>query len=392
MPKVSNVYQNKKSLKWYFVANLGYDNTGKRVRYWGSGFSTQKEAKKAYDEYMNNHSKSAVKLNSTMSYKEFFEKYFKPDYKRAVKLSTYENRISAMEKHFSFFFNKKLKDISAPLLKEWQNKLSEQYSSTYIRLIYGMFQMSLDLAVRLELLQTNIAKKVGNVKKVRKNVEFWTKEEFEKVISTFDTTDYYEQYAFTVIWFLFMTGVRFGEAQALTWSDIDLETGMVNISKSMYYKNSKEFTINPPKTRAGMRTIALDLTTIDYLIKWKVTQGKNIKTNYVMSYDTIPTNKSTIRNIIHQHSKLANVHIIKIHGLRHSHASLLISLGENALIIRDRLGHEDIKTTLGTYGHLYPNTNLEVATKLNNLIDITPQENKRKLISNQFIKRKIKSQ
>lgn len=148
---------------------------------------------------MNNHGKSAVKLNSTMSYKEFFEKYFKPDYKRAVKLSTYENRISSMEKHFSFFFNKKLKDISAPMLKEWQNKLSEQYSSSYIRLIYGMFQMSLDLAVRLELLQTYIAKKVGNVKKVRKNVEFWTKEEFKKVISTFDTSDYYEQYAFTVI-------------------------------------------------------------------------------------------------------------------------------------------------------------------------------------------------
>lgn len=368
--KVSNVYQNKKSLKWYFVANLGYDNTGKRVRYWGSGFSTQKEAKKAYDEYMNNHSKSAVKLNSTMSYKEFFEKYFKPDYKRAVKPSTYENRMSSMEKHFSFFFNKKLKDISAPLLKEWQNKLSEQYSSAYIRLIYGMFHMSLDLAVRLELLQTNIAKKVGNVKKVRKNVEFWTKEEFEKVISTFDTTDYYEQYGFTVIWFLFMTGMRFGEAQALTWEDIDLENGIVNISKSMYYKNSKEFSINPPKTRAGIRTIALDLNTINYLIVWKVAQNKNTIAKYVLSCNILPINKSNISRIIKRHSKIAGVHTIKIHGLRHSHASLLISLGENALVIRDRLGHEDIKTTLGTYGHLYPNTNHEVAKKLNNLINI----------------------
>lgn len=60
-----------------------------------SRFSTQKKAEKAYNEYMNNYSKSAVKLNITMSYKEFFEKYFKPDYKRAVKISTYENRISS---------------------------------------------------------------------------------------------------------------------------------------------------------------------------------------------------------------------------------------------------------------------------------------------------------
>ena len=49
------------------------------------------------------------------------------------------------------------------------------------------------------------------------------------------------------------------------------------------------------------------------------------------------------------------VHRIRIHGLRHSHASLLISIGENSLIIKDRLGQVDIETTLGTYGHLYPN-------------------------------------
>ncbi len=68
--------------------------------------------------------------------------------------------------------------------------------------------------------------------------------------------------------------------------------------------------------------------------------------------------------MIEQHSKLAKVHKIKTHALRHSHASLLISLGENALVIRDRFGHEDIQTTLGTYGHLYPNMNREVANKL----------------------------
>ena len=48
MPKMSNIYQDKKSLKWYFVANLGYDEYGKRVRHWGRGYSTQKEAKQAY--------------------------------------------------------------------------------------------------------------------------------------------------------------------------------------------------------------------------------------------------------------------------------------------------------------------------------------------------------
>ncbi|OFI46041.1 hypothetical protein BG262_06030 [Floricoccus penangensis] len=64
----------------------------------------------------------------------------------------------------------------------------------------------------------------------------------------------------------------------------------------------------------------------------------------------------------------------KIHALRHSHASLLISMGENPLIIKERLGHEDIETTLGTYGHLYPNSNFEVASKLNGIISFQPAE------------------
>ena len=69
-------------------------------------------------------------------------------------------------------------------------------------------------------------------------------------------------------------------------------------------------------------------------------------------------------------SNLAGVHRIKIHALRHSHASLLISMGENPLLIKERLGHEKIQTTLGTYGHLYPNTNLEVAKKLTGILQV----------------------
>lgn len=388
MPKVSHVYQDKKSGLWYFVASLGYDEKGKRVQHWGRGYATQKDAKQAYESYMNDFSSSSIKKNSTMSYKEFYETYFKPDYKRSVKERTYENRVSSMDNLFSFFFNRKLKDISAPMMKQWQNQLSEKYSSAYIRNIHGLFQMSLDLAVKLGLLQKNIAKQVGNVKKVKKKVDFWTKEEAEKVFATFNLSDYYEYYAFTLIFTLFMTGLRIGEAQALEWADVSFEEKTLRVSKSMYYKSAKEFYTTDPKTKAGNRVIALDNDTLGYIADWKDLQDKNCPSKYVLSYNGLPTNKSATYHIIGQHSKLAGVHRIKTHALRHSHASLLISLGENALVIRDRLGHEDIKTTLGTYGHLYPNTNREVAEKLSNIISIPTSKNQRKLTNNQYIKRK----
>lgn len=390
MPKISNVYQDKKNKKWYFVANLGYDEKGNRLRHWERGFSTQREAKESYDRYMNDFSKSAVKINSTMSYKEFYDTYFEPDYKRNVKPRTFDNRVSSMRIHFAYFYNTKLKDINAPMIKKWQNTLSEKYSNAYIRNIYGLFQMSLDLAVKLGLLNKNIAKQVGNVKKSKKKIDFWTQEEFEKVISTFDISDYYEHYTFMIIWLLFMTSLRLGEAQALEWGDIDFDNKTLTVNKSMYYKSANEFYVTEPKTRAGNRTIALDDNTIAYLKTWKAIQIKNIMfSKYVLSYNGLPTNKSTTKHIIERHSKLAGVHKIKTHALRHSHASLLISLGENAIVVRDRLGHEDIETTLGTYGHLYPNTNKEVAKKLNNLITVKKDDKiEREFTSNQFVQRK----
>lgn len=134
--------------------------------------------------------------------------------------------------------------------------------------------------------------------------------------------------------------------------------------------------------------ISLDDDTIQYLQAWQEVQSKNIPSKWVLSYNGLPTNKSAPRHIIEQHAKLANVHRIKTHALRHSHASLLISLGENAIIVRGRLGHEDIETTLGTYGHLYPNTNRAVADKLSNLVTVKKNDTiQRSFTSNQFIKR-----
>ena len=90
----------------------------------------------------------------------------------------------------------------------------------------------------------------------------------------------------------------------------------------------------------------------------------------VLSYNGTPTSKTTLPRALEKLSNLAGVHRIKIHALRHSHASLLISMGENPLLIKERLGHEKIQTTLGTYGHLYPNTNLEVAKKLTGILQV----------------------
>lgn len=214
---------------------------------------------------------------------------------------------------------------------------------------------------------------VGNVKSKKVKVDFGTLEEFQKVISLLYKGDYYEHYLFISFWLLFMTGMRIGEAAALQWDDIDFETGLLSITKTLYYKSMTEYKFVEPETQASKRTIVIDEDTIRELKEWKEIQQKILKDcNFVISYSGIPTSKHTLPRALEKLAGLAGIHRIKIHALRHSHASLLISMGENPLIIKDRLGHEKIQTTLGTYGHLYPNSNFEVAKKLAGKLTYTP--------------------
>lgn len=100
-------------------------------------------------------------------------------------------------------------------------------------------------------MKENPSKKIGNVKKVKAEIDFWTKEEFEAVISKIYLGDYFQHFQF-IIWFLFMTGMRVGEAPALQWDDVDFEKGTLNISKTLYSKNASNYRFTEPKTKANI--------------------------------------------------------------------------------------------------------------------------------------------
>ncbi|HAA9070649.1 TPA: tyrosine-type recombinase/integrase [Listeria monocytogenes] len=370
---------------YYFRANLGYDGYGKKIQKYASGFKIKKEAKEEYFKLLLMKPDVFLEQENKMSFKEYIEDLFLPWYRTKVKSRTYENRLNSILKHFPYFYKLAVDDIEPIHVQKWQLKLSKGLMPSYVRSIQGIFSLAMDRAVILGLATSNPSKVIGNVKKQKQVVEFWTKEEFEKIISLIYKDDYYQHFLFISLWFLFMTGMRVGEATAIQWEDIDFDTGILSIDKTLYYKNQNEYYFTEPKTNASIRKIVLDKTTLVLLKKWRNEQQKVTKTHYVMSYNGIPTQKHTLSYAIDRFSKKADIHRIRIHGLRHSHASLLISMGENPLIIKERLGHEDIQTTLGTYGHLYPNSNFQVADKLNGILDFEPaKENLDTSPRNQF--------
>ena len=359
---------------YYFRANLGYDAvTGKQIQKYRSGFSTKKEARAEYSKLILAAEEGLAMEKKQLSFKQFIEEIYLPWYKTQVKESTYKNRLNTIEKHFKFFYRKKVNEIEPIHVQTWQLKLAKDYSPNYVRIIQGMLSLAFDRAIILGLAKKNPARMVGNIKSKKVKVDFWTLEEFQKVISLLYKGDYYEHYLFICFWLLFTTGLRIGEAAALQWEDIDFESGIISVTKTLYYKSMNEYTFVDPKTSASIRTVVIDKDTIRELKDWMEVQKKVLKDcNFVLSYSGIPTSKQTLPRALEKLAGLAGVHRIKIHALRHSHVALLISMGVNPLIVKDRLGHEKIQTTLGTYGHLYPNSNFEVAKMLGGIINFTP--------------------
>ena len=359
---------------YYFRANLGYHPiTGKQIQKYRSGFATKKEAREEYSRLILSSVKELDEKKKTVSFQTFIEDTYLLWYKTQVKESTYLNRYSTIQKHFAYFYKMATDEIEPIHVQSWQLELAKQFSPNYIHVVQGLLSLAFDRAIVLGIAKKNPSRMIGNIKSKKTQVDFWTLEEFQKVISLLYKSDYYEHYLFISFWVLFMTGMRIGEAAALLWSDIDFDTGLLSITKTMYYKSMDDFKPVEPKTQASVRTIYVDADTIRELKAWQEVQKKVLKNcGYVLSYNGIPTSKHTLPRALEKLAELVGVHRIKIHALRHSHASLLISMGENPLLIKERLGHEKIQTTLGTYGHLYPNTNLEVANKLTGVLQYTP--------------------
>ncbi|WP_336046929.1 site-specific integrase [Solibacillus ferritrahens] len=389
MAKITGVYKDTKSGKWYYSVSLGFDAvTGKRIRKMRRGFNSQKDAYEAKTTELKEAQDMGQISNSGMDFNTFMEQLFIPEYKVKVQITTFEARMPVLKKIMRHFGKNKIENITNLDIQLWKNSLTENYSQNYARMVYGMFSQILEKAVSLGMIKNNRAKQVGTVPKEKVSVEFWTKDEFEKVLSTFNLDDYYEHYSFVIIWLYFMTGLRVNEATALRWSEeVDLVKGTITINHSLRLKNKNDWSLGPTKTKAALRTIAIDSDTVSILNAWQKRQQQLYDIKMVLSYDGSPTWKSTIARIIKRHAKLAGVKSIQAKGLRHSHASFLINeYNVNPLIIKDRLGHEDIKTTLSTYSHLYPNVNFEIANNMAGSINYTLSKNKTKFNGNQHFK------
>lgn len=142
------------------------------------------------------------------------------------------------------------------------------------------------------------------------------------------------------------TGIRFSEALALTPKDFDFTHQMLSISKTWDYKGGGGFM--PTKNKSSVRKIQIDWQTViqfSELVK-TLPADKPIFVTKEKVYN------STVNDILARHCKKANIPVISVHGLRHTHASLLLFAGVSIASVARRLGHSNMTTTQKTYLHI----------------------------------------
>ena len=293
---------------------------------------------------------------------ESFAALYEKDVKPKLKLNTWLTKESIIQKKIlPYFKNRKLSEIKATDIIDWQNEIrkltdskGKPYSTTYLKTVHNQLSAIFNHAVKYYGLQVNPAQRAGNMgSEERREMLFWTKEEYLKFADAMMDKPM-SFYAFEM---LYWCGIREGELLALTPDDFDFRNRTVTINKS-YQRLKGQDVITTPKTKKSNRTIQMPQFLCDEMQEY-------ISKLYGAEHDSriFPISKHYLTHEMVRGCKETGVKKIRIHDLRHSHVSLLIDMGFSALAIADRVGHESIEITY-RYAHLFPSKQAEMAEKL----------------------------
>lgn len=355
----------KSGVKYCFT--LRYDDIyGNRKQYTSKGYSTKKEAEIEEARYRIKIQEKKI-ATSNITFKQLEIEYVEEQRKniKIQSLKKLENQIKILEP----LDNIKVNDFNLQNYKQFQLYLDKKnYSVEYKNKIIGVLKRIIKYSNKYyntSDYMINFIENYKHVNEMKKEMKFFTYNEFQKFISVVDEFDYKTFYET-----LYYLGLRQGEATALTWNDINFEKKEVSINKTLTTKlKGQLYTVSSPKTSNSNRVLPIPLKLINSYkqLKKMAKKKKYFKEEWFVFGDELPFRETTIQVKKNKYCKLAGVKQIRIHDFRHSCASFLINNGASIVLVSKYLGHSKISVTLDTYTHLYKNELLEVSKIIDTL-------------------------
>ena len=381
------VVTRQKNKKWRVDISDGYDAvTGNQKRHRKTDFKSRKEAERYEADYrINKLHQIKHKDKVTVSY--LYSLVQEEDELRGNKRGTIDSQESYYRVYISRYFkNADMRAISVSDIKEYRNWLKSQPSvkggtltNSHVNQQMIFVHKMFDVAIANRIRQDNPCNGLRRLPQQHKEMAYYTPEQFKQFDSLFEEAEYSFQLLYRVLMY---TGVRIGEALALTWDQINLDEKYIDVKYSAYYRNGKVH-IGTVKTSQSNRRIYIHSGFAEELREWKVKQFEFLQEftqnpSSLQIYQTTPEvltapNVSNFRVILKKRMP-DNLKLIRNHDFRHSHAAFLVSQGlRNGegkdyifFTLMKRLGHSSINTTINVYSHLFPTQQKEIASAFEN--------------------------
>lgn len=346
------------------------NDTGVEVQKRLCGYPNKRAAQQAYMDFMKDYTPPTrtTEIKKDGRNEHFFYASLMKEYllnrKSELAVSSYVDFEWTINKYITpYFKDSYIPDLTKADLSQWQaerwaevnTKTGRQYSQKYLTKLRTVLMTFLNYCENIHNI-TNVYKNVPKPKRkeMREEMKFWEIDEFEL---------FYEHVE-DILWktlfmMLFYSGCRIGEALALQTNDVyKLDDGnyCINVRKTLTRKTGNKnisYELIAPKTSTSNRTIILPDIMTEQIEEYLNYTSKQKTTGSFFFGGEIPLSPTSVKNHFLDSTKKAGVKRIRIHDLRHSHASMLIHLGVPITVISKRLGHSSVKMTLERYSHCY---------------------------------------
>ena len=365
----------KKGNCWYVIIE-GDSETGKRKRDWHSGFRTKREAEDARIDLLSRKQRGTYVAPSGETLKEFLAEWL-PAKTPTIRSSTRDS----YERIIDGYINPQIGEVRLREIKPQRlNKLygdllaaggkrGKSLSPKTVRNVHVILRKAFSDAIRWGRLAINPADNADPPKlrdHGRREMKTWAAGELGSFLKTLDA-DQHPLHALYLV--AATTGMRRGEVLGLRWKDLDLEARTVAINQTVI-SIAYEVQFSTPKTKSGHRAISLDSTTVRALRQQRKRQAATrlavgsawVSHDLVFTrHDGEPLHPDFVSQSFERLVKSMGLPRIRLHDLRHTHASLALAAGIHPKVVSERLGHSTVSITLDTYSHVIPSLQSEVA-------------------------------
>jgi integrase len=238
--------------------------------------------------------------------------------------------------------------------------------------IHLTFHRALDDAVEDGLIPTNPSNRAHRMGHSLPTVRCWSPSELHRFLVAVEGEPDYP------LWRLAAnTGMRRGELLGLRWSDLDLDRGQVSVQRQLV-RNGDSVEFGHPKTAAGRRTVCIDSATAEVLAAHRRQQSEGRRQSEGFTQlvfcraDGQPRDPDAVTHQFIERAIRAGLPRIRLHDLRHTHASIALQAEINPKVVQERLGHASVKVTLDTYTHVLPPMHRAAASRIAALVDGSP--------------------